>query len=188
MKRAGWVVLGVVAVAAIGAFLSRRVTPGVMRLRPTPVSSETTEKQVMPVYFISADGSGLVAEPREIPRSVDVTDGIRAALAELLRGPQDPKHFAPIPAGATVRGVFVDRRKHAYCDFSHELRDNHPGGSFAEQMTVFSIVNTLTTDFPNVRKVQILIEGAPAETLAGHLDIGRALSKRLLLISKLSGQ
>ena len=176
------------ALALTCAFAAWRSYPSWHHGNPAAAPSVVQEAMTISVYFIASDGSGLVAESRSIPRPADVTEGVRAALAELLAGPKDARLFSPIPAGTRLLEVYVDRRQHAYCDFSKEMRDNHPGGSFAEQMTVFSVVNTLTTDFSTVRKVQILIEGEPAQTLAGHLDIGRSLTKRLLLISKLSGQ
>jgi hypothetical protein len=42
-------------------------------------------------------------------------------------------------------------------------------------MTVYSIVDTLCVNFPSIRRVQILIEGADPETLAGHIDITQPL-------------
>jgi hypothetical protein len=37
-----------------------------------------------------------------------------------------------------------------------------------EQATVYSIVNSLTYNLPEIRQVKILIGGAEVETLAGH--------------------
>ena len=50
-----------------------------------------------------------------------------------------------------------------------------PGGSEAELLTVYSVVNSLTANFPAVKRVQILIEDRPAPTLAGHVDLTRPL-------------
>ena len=48
---------------------------------------------------------------------------------------------------------------------------NHPGGSTAELQTIYSVVNTLTLNFPGIKKVQLLIDGSVHDTLAGHIVI-----------------
>ena len=48
-------------------------------------------------------------------------------------------------------------------------------------MLIGSIVNTLT-DFPEVKKVQILIDGASVETLSGHLDLSEPLPRMTELL------
>ena len=56
----------------------------------------------------------------------------------------------------------------AYVDFSSTISANHPGGMVNEQATVYSIVNSLTYNLPEIRQVKILVGGAEKETLAGH--------------------
>jgi hypothetical protein len=68
----------------------------------------------------------------------------------------------------------------AYLDLSQEVVSNHPGGSSAEELTVFSFSQTLLANFPAIKTVNILVEGREVQTLAGHLDLtipyGRAPS------------
>ena len=61
----------------------------------------------------------------------------------------------------------------ATVDFSKELQKNFNGGSTGEEMLVGSIVNTLT-DFPEVKKVRIRIEGEDVETRLGAYGISRS--------------
>ena len=42
-------------------------------------------------------------------------------------------------------------------------------------MAVYSVVQTVTTNFPDAKRVRILINDEPAETLAGHVNLSRAL-------------
>jgi hypothetical protein len=42
-------------------------------------------------------------------------------------------------------------------------------------LTLRSIMQTLVTNVPEIKRVQILIGGREVETLAGHLDIRRPL-------------
>ncbi len=49
-------------------------------------------------------------------------------------------------------------------------------GSHTEMMAVFSIVQTLTANFDSVKRVRIVVNGQPAQTLGGHIDIDRPLT------------
>ena len=51
-----------------------------------------------------------------------------------------------------------------------------------ELFTVYAIVNAATVNLPAIVRVQILIDGKEADTLAGHVDIRNPLSKNLTLV------
>ncbi|MBQ5389910.1 MAG: GerMN domain-containing protein, partial [Anaerovibrio sp.] len=57
------------------------------------------------------------------------------------------------------------------------------GGSTGEEMLVGSLVNTLT-EFPEIKKVQILVEGKEIDSLSGHLDLSRPVERMPELIKK----
>jgi hypothetical protein len=44
-------------------------------------------------------------------------------------------------------------------------------------------VNSLAANFPAVRRVQILIDDRPAQTLAGHVDLLRPLRPDMTLLA-----
>jgi spore germination protein GerM len=48
---------------------------------------------------------------------------------------------------------------------------------------VAAVVNTLT-EFPDIHKVQILVEGKTVETLSGHMSVGQPLSRSEGIIKK----
>jgi germination protein M len=52
-----------------------------------------------------------------------------------------------------------------------------------ELFTVYTIVNTITTNLPDVQSVQLLIDGREVDTLAGHVDLRRPLRKNESLIT-----
>lgn len=56
-------------------------------------------------------------------------------------------------------------------------------GSEAELTTVYSIVNSLTVNFPAIKRVQILIEDKPRPTLWGHVDLTRPLPPDMTLLA-----
>jgi len=44
------------------------------------------------------------------------------------------------------------------------------------------VVNAVLANLPTVRRVQILVEGREADTLAGHVDIRRPLERDMSLV------
>jgi hypothetical protein len=55
-------------------------------------------------------------------------------------------------------------------------------------MTVYTIVNAVLTNLPNLEQVQILVGGQEVDTLAGHVDLRRPLRKNEALIAVASSQ
>jgi len=100
------------------------------------------------------------------------------ALLELIKGPGS-ELVSPLPPGIQLRQLYIDGQGIAYVDFGPALRDLHPGGSRAELLAVYSIVDTLAYNFDQVKRVKILIEGSEIETLAGHIDLRRPLKPRV---------
>lgn len=137
--------------------------------------SEFTE---VALYFCDQDGH-LRVELRELTTTDNLPE---AALRELIRGPEAPELLVTIPPGAVLKSVVVTDEL-AKADFNLELKTKHWGGSLGEMTTVYSIVNTLT-QFPEIERVQILIEGQEVESLAGHLDLSEPLLPRFDLVKE----
>jgi hypothetical protein len=87
-----------------------------------------------------------------------------------------------VPPGTTLRAVYLSDRGEAYVDLSPEVSTAHPGGAVNELLTVYAIVNVLTTNLPAVTKVQILVDGHEVDTLAGHVDLRRPLARSALIV------
>ena len=109
---------------------------------------------------------GAVAQGRQIVRA-------------LLQPPPAP-YLAVIPAGTTLRALYLTAGGDAFVDLSAEVSTKHPGGTQAELLTVYAIVNAVTTNLQGVRRVQLLIDGREADTVAGHVDVRRPLRARRL--------
>lgn len=131
------------------------------------------------VYYPRNDGTGLIAVSRKVNTEKD--DKYTAAMKSLLTGTKEKGQTNVIPKKAKLRSVTV-KDGVATVDFSKELEQNFSGGSTGEEMLIGSIVNTLT-DFPEVQKVQILIEGASVETLSGHMDLSEPLTRMTELLN-----
>ena len=113
----------------------------------------------------------MVAIKRELPPGLGVA---RGSLEELLRGEVPRECDRPLPPGTELLGIGVADGV-ATVDFSDHLRAGFQGGSDNEQVTIYSIVNTLTS-LPTVDSVQILIEGETVSTIGGHHDISGPLT------------
>ena len=113
----------------------------------------------------------MVAIKRELPPGLGVA---RGSLEELLRGEVPRGCDRPLPPGTELLGIEVADGL-ATVDFSEHLRAGFQGGSDNEQVTVYSVVNTLTS-LPTVDRVQILVEGETISTIGGHHDISGPLT------------
>ncbi|MEA1964332.1 MAG: GerMN domain-containing protein [Candidatus Aerophobetes bacterium] len=141
--------------------------------------------RVVKLYFSSPDEKYLSPQEREIVASSQITEEIKEVMEELIKGPEGASLSPTLPQDTKVRAVFV-KDENIYVDLDFSSGKKHPGGSTGELLTIYSIVNTLLVDFPSQSRVQILIQGKPEETLAGHIDIREPLDKRMDLIKEAS--
>jgi germination protein M len=127
------------------------------------------------LFFLAPDQPALLIEDREVAYSADLARQVRTVVEELVKGPQKGLVGA-LPVETKVIDSFVTAAGIAYVDLSKEASLKHPGGTRGELLTVYSIVNSLTANFPGVKRVQILVEDRQVSTLAGHVDLTRPLS------------
>ena len=128
------------------------------------------------LYYASADGQALVPVRREVPLAEGIVPQGREILATQFQAAPAP-YVSVIPEGTTLRAFYVTERGDAFVDISPEVSAKHPGGSFTELLTVYAIVNAVTANLPTIQRVQILIDGKEADTLAGHVDLRRPLQQ-----------
>jgi spore germination protein GerM len=157
--------------------------PAEAAARPDEPAAGAVERQInAKLFFQAPDGRGLAVEERPVAFASDLGRQIHTLVEELVKGPQ--KGLAATLAPDTrVLHVFVSARGIAYVDLSKEAAVVTPGGSEAEMITVYSIVNSLAANFPAIKRVQILIEDRPASTLAGHVDLTRPLRPDMTLLA-----
>jgi Sporulation and spore germination len=128
------------------------------------VSADSRRIQVK-LYVLGTSGRELATETQEIPLEPSVQEQAKAVITLLLQ------RSAAIPPGVELRGIFITSQGVAYVDLSQELVTNHPGGSSAEELTVYSLTQTLVANFPAIKTAKILVEGREIQTIAGHLDL-----------------
>ena len=136
-------------------------------------TEKAAKKMNIKVYYPDKQGMKLIAVKRTI--KADGSDKYTEAIKSLLQGPRDKEQIAVIPKQARLKSVTV-KGDVAYVDFSQDLVKKFTGGSTGEEMLVGSVVDTLT-EFPEIKKVQILVEGKEIETLAGHMDLSSPIAR-----------
>ncbi len=168
-------VLIVCAVLITIVVMSRRVTQLPEPVTPTPEQPAETEAgtKAVVLYFGAPDGSDLVEVNREMPVPSDPSALLAGVMRELASGPSD-KGIAVLPAGTQVRSAYISGND-AYVDFSSEVRSGFAGGSTEEYLLIASVVRTVAENFPDISRVQILVEGKTIDSLGGHYEIAEPL-------------
>jgi spore germination protein GerM len=141
------------------------------------------EKREVLLYFSDSEGEYLIGEKRKILKKSDMKEEAREAIHELIIGPKG-KLTPTLPPRTKLLTLQINEAGLAKVNFNLALSKDHPGGSSAEMMTVYSIVNSLSLNFPQIKRVQILIEGKPIETIAGHLSLRQPISSKPDLIKR----
>jgi spore germination protein GerM len=156
---------------------ARPASPDDAPVASTPSPPKETAHITATLFFGAPDGQTLVPVRRDVALAETVVEQGREILnAQLSEVPQEPL-VSVIPAGTTLRAFYVTDRGDAFVDLSSDVVTGHPGGSLNELLTVYAIVDAVTANLPAVRRVQILVDGKEADTIAGHVDLRRPLSR-----------
>jgi hypothetical protein len=70
----------------------------------------------------------------------------------------------------------------AYVDLSNDSLGDFEPGIQSETLAIYSIVNSIISNLPSVKRVQFLIQGQEVETLDGHADLTAAFTPDLTLV------
>jgi len=130
------------------------------------------------LFYVADDGMRLVRADRDVPFGEGTVQQAKEIINAQI-APVTPPLVSAIPAGTTLRALFITAKGDAYVDLSREIMTGHTGGTVDELLTVYTIVNALTANLPAVSGVQLLVDGKEVETLAGHVDLRRPLAGNL---------
>jgi hypothetical protein len=146
----------------------------------TPVAATDTRPLAPPVagptervtLFVAHDDDGsLRAESARIP----LPSGRQQRAEELLRALVslylDKSSPHVLGSGAEVRSVFLVDPGVAVIDLNSAFADTHRSGVLVEELTVASLIHTISANTPGILKVKILVDGKDRLTLAGHADL-----------------
>ena len=135
------------------------------------------------LFFPTTVKDGLLeVEEREIHTSDIPAVEAKEIVGELIKGSREGREAA-IPSLTKLREVYVVGEGLAFVDLTRDVVEGHPGGLTSEISTIYAIVNSLTENVPSIHEVQILVDGAEVETLAGHVDLTRPYERDLSMTS-----
>jgi len=152
-----------------------RVTPA-----PAPVTPAAGEAPVTPaetvrvtLFFPGAGDGRLRPEERDIARPASPGAFLKALFAELQKGPTRPGLVAALPAKLQLRTAFLLPEGEVVLDLARDASLSF--GSAEELAIIGSLVNTALQNVADTTRVRVLVNGEPAETLGGHVDLTRPL-------------
>ena len=134
-----------------------------------PLYAATDPPMTVKIFFPSVNGEPVLsAEEQKIFKSAEPANRAKQILQKVLEGPMTGGLAPSIPKDTKIQEVFLSGNGIAFVDFSNAISVNHTGGIQNEQATIYSIVNSLTYNLPEIHQVKILVGGTERETLAGH--------------------
>lgn len=150
---------------------------------PGPGAVPVAQREVE-LYF-PGQGGRLYAESHKIADTDEVLEQVREIVQAVLAGPSSSYLRAPLPAGTALRGVDWKDDGIVYLDFqSPEYPSPPPSGSNREMLMVYSVVDSVGLNLPEVKGVALLWNGEQRVTFAGHVDTTQPLSPDTSLLRR----
>ena len=146
----------------------------------TPVVSSDTRPLAPPVagptervtlYVAHDDDGSLRAQSAQIPLPSGRQQRAEELLRTLLSLYLDKSSPHVLGAGADIRSVFLVDPGVAVIDLNSAFADTHRSGVLVEELTVASLIHTISANTPGILRVKILVDGKERDTLAGHADL-----------------
>jgi hypothetical protein len=136
-----------------------------------PITTPTDAVAPAQIYWASVDVAGqLDPVTVQIPLSADSEQRSRQLIRELVDSPPTPAQRT-LPADVVLLAFYLLPDGTGVADFSDNISTELPSGILSESVAVDSILRTLAINVSSLRRLKILIQGQPVETLAGHLDL-----------------
>jgi hypothetical protein len=133
-----------------------------------PVSGPTEQ---VTLYVAYDDPGMLRAQSARIPLPAGRQQRAQELLRALLGLYLDKSSSHSLGAGAEVRDVYLVDPGLVVIDTNAAFADGHRSGVLVEELTVASLVQTLSANIPGIIRVKILVDGKQRDTLAGHADL-----------------
>ena len=172
----------VVLVFVVGLVVGYLKTAEAPQPPPSVVETSVEKAREVILYFASVDGQALVAETRDIAACEQDEDCLRGTVRALIAGSQQ-ELAAILPTQVVLNDVSVEGSL-VNVDFSQELISAHPGGTQSELLTIYGLVDTLAVNFPHLRQMRVLVDGAPVATLKGHVDLRQPINPDFSLVKE----
>ncbi len=141
----------------------------------------TSEKEPVYLYFADKMSAFLVAEETFLSHSKEPVSFGKLIIKTLADGSIQNRNRT-LPKETRLRSLFVGQDGTAFVDFSSNIKDVMKTGCYDEILAVYSVVNSLILNIPEIKKVRILIGGQESETFSGHLDLSQTFTANMYLV------
>ena len=168
----GLVLLAILLSGLIIIRMNRREEAMTLRAEAAPAAPQLSGKQEHIQVLVAYDeDQALRWRPLDVflpaDRGLRARETLRSVLAQYLQN--SSPH--PLARGADIRDVYFIGNDTLIIDTTAQFADGHPSGILLEEMTLASLIETLSANVPGVNRVKFLVEGKERETLAGHADL-----------------
>jgi len=134
------------------------------------------------VYYADKQKTALKSVNKRFASTLDSHGLGLEIIKTLVKGPSLSSLEPTWPKETKVNSFFITDDGKAYVDLntSREMTENMDTGD--ELLAVYSMVNSLTLNIPEIKMVKILIQGKDAVTLAGHIDLEYFYQTNMLIV------
>ena len=153
-------------------------------LSPNLNKENKVAMRTVSLYYESPDLL-LAPERRDLPLPENPAGALDLVMRELVKGSANTAVPRLLPADTVVRAVYLLPDGTAFVDLGGPtLTQGWATGSHQELMAVYSVVQTVTANFPEAKKVRMLVNGEPAETLGGHVSLARSFAPQPSIVAR----
>jgi hypothetical protein len=137
------------------------------------------------LYYESPETALLAPERREVALPENPAGAMPVVLRELLKGSANAAVPRLLPPDTVLRAAYLLPDGTVLVDLGGPtLTAGWGTGTHQELMAIYSVVQTVVTNFPEARRVRLLLNGTPSETLGGHVALGRPLGPMPGLVAR----
>lgn len=154
------VIILILGIIGVGGYLliKNNLEPIENEIQPEEeITDEQMRQTIVTLYYKNKETKELMPEGRMIDSKELLSDPYTTLIELLIEAPKSENLQSVIPEGTRVIKAEL-KGDILYLDLSKEFIDNHEGGEEAENLTIYSIVNTVT-ELNEVNSVKILING-----------------------------
>jgi Sporulation and spore germination len=150
----------------------REATSGAREVVPQHVTAPASGSTETVTIVLARDDTGeLRSKSISIPAFNNRQQRAEEILRQLLTIYQEKDSQHPLIASAEIRDVYMVDPNTAVVDVNSALVDGQTSGILAEELTVVSIIQTLSLNVRDLARVKLVVDGKERETLAGHVDL-----------------
>ncbi len=143
---------------------------------------ETAELLDAFLYYIDPTTTHLKAVHKPFPSGLSAHELGLAVLEALMAGPSTPGLERIFPEQTRINALFITKAGDAYIDLGLDLDGFNPSDTMTEYLRVYSLVNTLTVNIPEIKQVKILVNGSDGAGLGSHLRLDGFFKTNMLIV------